>query len=256
MDRNQNGPPESSPGPDNTHAGWFAATHWSVVLAAGKTDSARRAEALEQLCHAYWEPIYAFVRHLGHEVHDAQDLTQAFFAHLLTGNRLASASPEKGKFRSFLLASLKNFLADQHDRAQAEKRGGGQAAVPLDAELAESHYAQDISSSSTAEMLFDRRWAMTLLNQALVRLEKEHAVSGKSQQFAELKGFLSVEGNAAQYEAAAGRLRTTAGAVSVAVHRLRVRYRELIRAEIAETVAGPREVEEEMHYLLELLCQG
>ena len=196
------------------------------------------------------------MRHLGYEVHDAQDLTQAFFAHLLTGDRLATASPEKGKFRSFLLTSLKHFLADQRDRAQADKRGGGQAAIPLDAELAESHYAQDTSSSSSAETLFDRRWAMTLLNQALARLEKEFAVAGKAQQFAELKGFLSVEGNAAQYEAAAGRLQTTAGAVSVAVHRLRLRYRELIRAEIAETVAGPREVEEEMHYLLELLCQG
>jgi RNA polymerase sigma-70 factor (ECF subfamily) len=252
------GHPPSEPGatPDDAPRGWFAATHWSVVLTATQGDSARRAEALEQLCRTYWEPIYAFVRHLGHEFHDAQDLTQAFFAHVLAGNRLAVASPDKGKFRSFLLASLKNFLADQHDHDHAAKRGGGQAAIPLDAELAESHYAQDTSSCSIPETLFDRRWAMTLLNQALARLEQEHAVAGKAQPFAELKGFLSIEGNAAQYEAAAGRLRSTAGAVSVAVHRLRLRYRELIRAEIAETVAGPREVEEEMHYLLELLCRG
>jgi RNA polymerase sigma factor (sigma-70 family) len=235
---------------------WFEATHWSNVLAAGQGESGRRSEALEKLCRTYWEPLYAFVRRMGHEVPEAQDLTQSFFAHLLTGNRLQQVSPDKGKFRSFLLASLKHFLADQHDRAQTAKRGSGQATVPLDTELAGSHQAQDLGPDCTAEQIFDRRWALVILSQALARLREEFTQAGKEPQFAELSVFLSAEGTAEDYAAVAGRLQMTVGAVPVAVHRLRLRYREAIRAGVANTVANPSEVDGEMRYLLELLCRG
>jgi RNA polymerase sigma factor (sigma-70 family) len=241
---------------DTSTGQWFEATHWSVVLAAAQTDSRRRNEALEKLCATYWEPLYAFVRRMGYEMHDAQDFTQSFFAHFLSGNHLENVSPDKGKFRSFLLASIKNFLADAHDRASAAKRGGGQATVPLDAELAESHYAQDPGADRTAESLFDRRWALILLNNALARLREEFVRAGKEAQFAELSPFLSAEGNAGQYAAAAARLQMNPGSVPVAVHRLRLRYREVIRAEVAHTVSTPGEVDSEMRYLLELLCGG
>jgi RNA polymerase sigma-70 factor (ECF subfamily) len=234
---------------------WFEATHWSIVLAAGQGDGARRAAALDKLCRVYWEPLYAFVRRSGCPEHDAQDLTQSFFAHLLSGNHLQNVAPDRGKFRSYLLAALKNFRADQHDRACAAKRGGGQTPVPLDAELAESHYAQD-STGRTAESLFDRRWALTVLHQALARLREEFVRAGKEKQFAELSAFLSHEGSADDYAAVAGRLQMSPGAVPVAVHRLRLRYREAIRTEVAHTVSSPAEVDQEMRYLLELLCQG
>jgi RNA polymerase sigma factor (sigma-70 family) len=235
---------------------WFQATHWSNVMAAGQGESQRRNEALETLCRTYWEPLYAFVRRMGREAPEAQDITQSFFEHLLSGSRLQQVSPDKGKFRSFLLASLKNFLADQHDRAIAAKRGSGQAAVPLDTELAESHRAQDPGPDSTAEHIFDRRWALVILSQALARLRGEFAKAGKEQQFVELSVFLSAEGTAEDYAAVARRLQLTNAAVPVAVHRLRLRYREAIRAGVANTVSSPAEVDGEMRYLLEVLCRG
>lgn len=224
-------------------------------MAAGEAGSHRRTEALEKLCATYWEPLYAFLRWSGYERHDAQDFTQSFFAHLLSGNHLQRLSPEKGKFRSFLLVSLKHFLADQHDRTTAAKRGGGQIPVPLDAELAESRFAQDVNASTSAESLFDRRWALVILNQALARLREEFQRVGKPQQFAALSVFLSSEGSAEDYAEVAERLQMSPGAVPVAVHRLRLRYREAIRAEVAHTVSNSADLEEEMHYLLELLCQ-
>ena len=234
---------------------WFAATHWSVVLAAGHASPKQRAEALETLCHIYWEPLYAYIRRLGRSDQDAQDLTQGFFAHLLSGNCLQTVSPAKGKFRSFLLASLKHFLADEQDRTTAAKRGGWKVTLSFDAQLAEGHFQQDSTPDRNAECLFDRRWALTLLDSAFLKLKEESAVAGKAAQFAEVSTFLSREGNATDYEAVAGKLNTKPGTVAVAVHRLRLRYRELIRAEIAQTVAQPADVHEEMRYLLEVLCQ-
>jgi RNA polymerase sigma factor (sigma-70 family) len=241
--------------PEEPGGACFAATHWTVVLAAAERDSERRARALETLCRAYWEPLYGYIRRSGCSFHDAQDLTQAFFAHLLDGQRLAGLSPAKGKFRSFLLASLKNFLVDAHDHATAAKRGGGREPLLLDFETAENRQAHDLAAASGTDHAFDRRWALIVLNSALARLRGEFGQAGKARQFEELSPFLSTEGTAEAYAAAAGRLTMTTGAVSVAVHRLRQRYRELIRAEIAHTVSGPSEVEEEMRYLLELLCR-
>jgi DNA-directed RNA polymerase specialized sigma24 family protein len=234
---------------------WFAATHWSVVLAAGHATARQRAAALETLCRTYWEPLYAYIRRLGYQVPDAQDLTQGFFAHLLSRNALGGVGPGKGKFRSFLLASLKNFLADSHDWAVAAKRGGDCLTLSFDSELVEGHYQQEASANLNAERVFDRRWAMTLLNSAFLKLKEECAAAGKAMQFGELSDFLSREGGATAYEAIGSKLGMKPGAVAVAVHRLRLRYRELIRGEIAHTVAQPAEVDEEMHYLLEVICE-
>jgi RNA polymerase sigma-70 factor (ECF subfamily) len=245
--------------PEQEHGGkksqWFAATHWSVVLAAGHASPQQRAQALETLCRIYWQPLYTYIRRLGSDVPDAQDLTQGFFAHLLSGNCLQTVSPAKGKFRSFLLATLKNFLADERDRALAAKRGGGQILLGFDPNLGEDHFQQESSPDRSAECLFDRRWALTLLDLAFLKLEKEFALGGRAGQFAELSAFLGREGKAADYEAVAAKLGMKPGTVAVAVHRLRLRYRELIRAEIAHTVPDPADVDEEMRYLLEVICQ-
>lgn len=245
--------------PEQEHGGkksqWFAATHWSVVLAAGRASPQQRAQALETLCRIYWQPLYTYIRRLGSDVPDAQDLTQGFFAHLLSGNCLQTVSPARGKFRSFLLATLKNFLADERDRAVAAKRGGGQILLGFDANLGEDHFQQESSPDRSAECLFDRRWALTLLDLAFLKLKEEFALAGRAGQFAELNAFLCREGNAADYEAVAAKLAMKPGTVAVAVHRLRLRYRELIRAEIAHTVPHPADVDEEMRYLLEVICQ-
>jgi len=234
---------------------WFAATHWSVVLAAGQESPERRIAALESLCRTYWEPLYAYLRFLGHDTHGAQDLVQAFFAHLLSGDRLQGLGPEKGKFRSFLLASLNHFVADDRDRTNAAKRGGGQMMVSLDEQSAEAHFVADYSTSQKPEALFDRRWAMTTVNRAFLALQNEFLAAGKAAQFLELSVFLATEGGAADYSAVGTKLGLAPGAVAVAVHRLRHRYRECIRAEVAQTVAAPQDVDDEMRYLLEVLCQ-
>jgi DNA-directed RNA polymerase specialized sigma24 family protein len=234
---------------------WFAATHWSVVLAASQASAQRRAAALETLCRTYWEPLYAYTRRLGYQAPDAQDLTQGFFAHLLSRNALCGLSPGKGKFRSFLLVSLKNYLADSHDWAVAAKRGGDCLTLSFDSELVEGHYQQESSPNLSAERLFDRRWALTLLNGAFLKLKEDFAAAGKATQFGELGAFLSREGGAAEYGAIGSKLGMKPGAVAVAVHRLRLRYRELIRGEIVHTVAQQAEVDEEMRYLLEVICE-
>jgi RNA polymerase sigma-70 factor (ECF subfamily) len=233
---------------------WFAATHWSVVQAAGHASPPQRAAALETLCRTYWEPLYAYLRSLGRDRHDAQDLTQAFLAHLLARNPFATLAPGKGKFRSFLLKSLQHFLADQHDRDTAARRGGGQALIPLEPGLAERYHALEDAQPCLPDLSFDRRWAVTVLNRAFAALQREFVAAHREAQFPALSVFLAAEGTRDDYAAAAGRLHMTAGAVAVAVHRLRARYRECIRGEIRQTVADPREVEGEMRYLLELLC--
>jgi len=235
-------------------AGSFTPTHWSVVVAAGRSDSTHARVALEKLCRAYWPPIYAFVRRQGHNPHDAQDLTQEFFARLLGKNYLADVDRAKGRFRSFLLASLKHFLANEWDKARAQKRGGGQVLIPIDAASVESSCGFEPADLTTAEKTYERRWALTLLDQVLRRLRADYARDGKENLFEQLKPTLTEASRTVGYAEIAVRLNSSEGAVKVAVHRLRQRYRELLRAEIGETVATPGEVEDEIRNLFAALA--
>ena len=232
-------------------AGGFAQTRWSMVLAAGG-EGAQAGEALERLCATYWYPLYAFVRRQGKSAHDAQDLTQGFFARLLEKKDLAAVDRAKGKFRSFLLAAIQHYLANEWDRAHTQKRGGGVTLLSIDDAEAERRYHEEPAEQITAEQLFDRRWALTLLDQVLKRLGDEMQREGKAAQFDALKFCLTGECGAA-YEEIARRLGTTEGALKVAVHRLRDRYRALLRAEIAETVGSEAEVDEELRQLFSAL---
>ena len=232
-------------------AGVFATTHWSVVLEAGQGEAEAASRALENLCRAYWYPLYAFIRRRGHDAHEAQDLTQAFFADLLARESFATAQPQKGRFRSFLLGAAQNFLGKQRERAQTLKRGGQCAFVSLDEEDAEGRYRHEPAHDWTPEKLFERRWALTLLDNTLAALREEYRRAGKTPHFDALQTFLSAE--AASYVEAASALRLSEGAVRVAVHRLRRRYGELLRAEIAQTVADAGEVEAEVAHLFTVL---
>ncbi len=249
--------PESAARRDSSSAaaGHFVTTRWSQVAAAGRpTDSTHTRAALEQLCQTYWYPIYAFVRRAGNAPHDAQDLTQEFFARLLERNALGAADRERGRFRSFLLATLKNFLRDEWDKLRAQKRGGGQAVISLDAGDAESRYALEPVDTLTADRIFERRWAMLLLDRAVERLRAEHEEAGKLGQFEVLKATLTGARESQPYSELAASLGLSEGAVKVAVHRLRQRYREVIRAEIAETVASEAELEEELRHIIAALA--
>jgi RNA polymerase sigma factor (sigma-70 family) len=243
----------TSTSPPKHGAEFFATTHWSVVLTAQGVDARRAQAALAQLCQAYWYPLYAFVRRQGYRPEDAQDLTQEFFARLLAANSLAGVHPEKGRFRSFLLASLKYFLANEWDRAHAAKRGGGQALLSLDDSEAENRYRLEPADTLSADRIFERRWALTLLEQVLQRLRQDYTQAGKEVLFEELKGALVGASATAPYVQMAGRLNMSEGAVKVAVHRLRRRYRELLRQEIAQTVASETEVEDEIRHILAIL---
>jgi RNA polymerase sigma factor (sigma-70 family) len=231
----------------------FQTTHWSVVVSAGKARSSQSAEALEKLCRIYWPPLYSFIRRQGHGEADAQDLTQEFFARLLARNDFETVDPRKGKFRTFLLAALTHFLANERDRAGAAKRGGGQRIISLDEMRAEQTGGWEPSSDLSPDKLFDARWAMTVLEQALARLAEEMTAGGKQGQFEQLKGFLTEEPGEGEYAAIAGGWGTTSQTVAVMVHRLRRRYQELVRTEVAHTVESPLEVEAEMRLLLEAL---
>ena len=217
------------------------------------TDSPQAHQALETLCRNYWYPLYAYVRRQGHNAHDAQDLTQAFFARLLEKNYLADVQREKGRFRSFLLASLKHFLANEWDREQALKRGGGKRLIALDEDSAESRYKLEPKDDLSADKIYERRWALTLLDQVLAKLRGEFECDGKLEQFETLKQYLSAGRTSVSYARAADKLGMNEGAIKVAVHRLRKRYRELLRAEIAQTVATASEVEAEIRYLFAAL---
>jgi RNA polymerase sigma-70 factor (ECF subfamily) len=232
----------------------FVTTHWSLVVSAGHSDTLHARDALEKLCRAYWCPIYAFVRRQGHGPHDAQDLTQEFFARLLEKKSLAVADPAKGRFRSFLLASLKHFLANEWDKSRAQKRGGGQILIPIDVAAAETSGGFEPADDVTAEKIFERRWALTLLDQVLRRLRAEYVRDGRENLFEQLKPTLTEASRTVAYAEIASRLGTTEGAVKVAVHRLRQRYREVLRAEIADTVASPGEVEDEIRNLFAALA--
>jgi DNA-directed RNA polymerase specialized sigma24 family protein len=240
--------------PATSDAAGFAATRWTLVLAAARGNvTPRAAEAMAELCRVYWFPLYAYVRRRGHDVHAAEDLTQEFFLRLLDKNFLADVDRDKGKFRAFLLASLKHFLANEWDRSQSQKRGGGKAILPLDVAGAENRYRLEPSHDLTPERLFERQWALTVLEQVLARLQGEFAAEGKQPAFDALKPFLTAGRESGDYAAAAAQLDTTEGAVKTAVHRLRRRYRQLLRDEIAQTVASSEEVDEEIRYLLACL---
>ena len=234
-------------------ADYFATTHWSVVLTAQRSDSTRAQAALSVLCRTYWYPLYAYVRRQGQSPEDAQDLTQEFFARLLARNYLADVSRDKGRFRSFLLAALKHFLANEWDRARAAKRGGGQPPLSLDDTEAENRYRLEPADTMSADRIFERRWALTLLEQVLRRLRDDHSAAGKLGLFEELKPCLVDAGSSAPYAELGTRLNMSEGAVKVAVHRLRQRYRELLREEIAQTVATPAEVEDEIRQIIAIL---
>jgi DNA-directed RNA polymerase specialized sigma24 family protein len=231
----------------------FATTHWSAILAAGDASSPRAQAALEALCRAYWYPLYAYVRRKGYAADDAQDLTQEFFARLLARNYLNVADRNKGKFRSYLLGSLEHFLAREWTKARAHKRGGGKAVLSLDETDAENRYLLEPAHELTAEKIFDRRWATTLLDQAMSRLREECAANHKSGLFAKVEPYLSGERGEASYAEVGAALQMSEGAVKVAVHRLRLRYGELVRAEIAQTVATPDAADEELRYLFAVL---
>ena len=234
----------------------FCTTHWSDVLTAGDTRSPQATAALGKLCRAYWYPLYAHVRRRGHGPDDAQELTQGFFARLLERNALAAVSPQKGKFRSFLLAAMNHFLANEWDRARAAKRGGGQLLLSLNGtRMGEERFLREPASEAVAQQTFDRAWALTLLDQALRRLEGEFAEAGKALHYGEWKVFLAREATAREREATGARLGMTSGAVAVAVHRFRQRYAALLREEVAQTVAQPGDVDEEWRYLFSLLNQ-
>jgi RNA polymerase sigma factor (sigma-70 family) len=233
---------------------WFVTTLWSVVTAAGGESSATTRSALAELCRAYWYPLYAYVRRQGYGAHDAEDLTQGFFAWLLESDHLRVADPERGKFRSFLLARLKNFLSDERKKARAQKRGGGQPLVSLDAQSAEERYHQEPATQQTPERIFDQRWAMTVLEQAVARLRAEYVAADRTELFEALKHFQSGDAPSASYRDVAVRLGLSESAVKSAIFRLRQRHRELLRAEIAQTVTTPDEADDEIRYLISVLA--
>jgi RNA polymerase sigma factor (sigma-70 family) len=230
----------------------FVTTHWSVVLSARNRNSPNSDAALETLCRTYWFPLYAFVRRLGHSPHDAQDFTQEFFARLLQKEYLNSAASEKGRFRTFLLVALKRFLANEWNRQHAQKRGGTVSVVSIDQELAESRFASEPAHNLQPDVLFDRQWAMTLLERAMSRLHDEYVASGRAKLFELLRGCLAKDESALPYAEIATRLNLTEAAVKMTVQRLRARYREILRAEIADTVASPEEIEEEIRHLFSI----
>ncbi|MGC3959421.1 MAG: sigma-70 family RNA polymerase sigma factor [Verrucomicrobiota bacterium] len=238
------------------HSPAFVTTHWSVVLtAAQSSDTARAHDALAKLCQIYWHPLYAYVRRRGYSPEDAQDLTQGFFAHLLARNAVATVSPDKGRFRSFLLASLNHFLADEWDKARAQKRAAAQT-ISFDSDRAEAWLRDQPAQNFTPEQAFERRWAITLLEQVYRQLEEEHRQQGKAELFAVLRLTLAGPGEAAPYAELAAQLGLSEAAVKVTVHRLRQRYRTLLRATIAETVNTPAEVEDELRHLIKILAGG
>jgi RNA polymerase sigma-70 factor (ECF subfamily) len=232
----------------------FEDTQWFTVRKAGTPESAESDAAREDVCQVYWYPIYFYVRRLGRSPEDAQDLTQEFFARLLHKNYLRSADREKGKFRSFLLTILKRFLADEWDRTRRLKRGGGQEMVSLDEQDTEFRHRTEPADEMTPEKVFERRWAGALMGQVLGRLEKECQEAGKSEIFRELRPFLSGDEEKIPCAEAAQKLNLSESNVKVTVHRLRQRYKELLRAEIARTAATPEEVEEEIRDLFAALA--
>lgn len=238
------------PNANKEQAGCFQTTHWSVVLAAGQTGAPSAEAALENLCKTYWYPLYAYIRRQGRNPHDAQDLTQEFFTRILEKRYFRFADRERGRFRSFLLKSLQHFLVNEWVSGQAQKRGGGAQFILLDDESAERIFQQELAVSVSPERLYDKRWAITLLNRAMDRLGADYAASGKGELFEQLKSLLLAEGSVEIYREMSAQSGLSEGATKVAVHRLRQRFRDAVRAEIAQTVATPAEVDEELRWLM------
>ncbi len=233
----------------------FATTHWSVVLLAGQGTDARATEALDRLCGAYWRPLYLFVRSSGYDEETAKDLTQAFFERLLRRDYVKDADPARGRFRSFLLAALKHFLANEWDRQQAVKRGGRCRFVPLETTVAEPELQRGARRDLNPEQLFERRWAMALLDQVHQELEAEQAASGKAALFSALQVYLTGDKERPPYSATASQLGMNVEAVRKAVERLRQRYGQLLRQAVAQTVDSPGEVEAELRHLRVVLSR-
>jgi RNA polymerase sigma-70 factor (ECF subfamily) len=244
----------SVPGSEAGQRSVFATTHWSVVLTAGTGDAPEARNALEKLCQAYWYPLYGYVRRRGYSPDDAKDLTQSFFAWLLERNWLGRADQQRGRFRSFLLTSFSRFLANEWDRFKAQKRGGGQI-VALEFDAAEMLCQGELANNMTPEQSFERRWAIILLDQVMNRLSAEFAQDGKSELFAILKPCLLGERTSQPYAALADKVGMTEGSVKVAVHRLRQRYRQILRDAIADTVEKPEEIEGELRHLFSVLAR-
>jgi len=239
--------------PDGTPpSGGFPSTHWSVVLAAGDLASPQGQEAMAELCRRYWYPLYAYVRRQGYTAEDAQDLTQEFFTRFLEKRYVALADPQRGRFRSFLLTCLKHSLINERTRGAAAKRGGERAIVPIDLQLAEERYRAEPAYDLTPERAYDQRWAADLLKHVLARLGREYVAVGKAAHFEVLRNLLWGADDSVSHAEVAARLEMTQAAVKTAVCRLRGRYREILRSEIAHTVATPEELEDEIRWLFEV----
>lgn len=239
---------------DSTHdtappRDFFATTRWTLVLAAGSRSTPAADVALEELCRTYWYPLYAYIRRHGHSREDAEDLAQSFFARFLQKNYLEKLRSEHGKFRAFLIASLKHFLANEWDRSRRQKRGSGLPPLSLDWQDADARYQINPADNLSPDKIYDRAWAVTLLERVIRRLREEHAAAGKGVLFDKLKPFLMLGRSEIPYEQAAGDLAMTEGTARVAVHRLRRRYRELLREEIGQTLSDPAQMAEEMRAL-------
>ena len=230
----------------------FLETQWSMVLAARDGSDTRARQALEDLCSAYWYPLYAYARRRGQDADGARDLTQAFFVHLLESDALQQVDRDKGRFRAFLLASMRNFLSHQRERTMALKRGGDAVTLSLDADAAERRFHDEPVSDLSPEQFFERRWGLTVMERAMQRLQTDASKGDGSRVFEALRPYLTGSGNAS-YREAAERLSMKENAVKTAVHRLRKKYGQLLRQEIAETVADPREVNDELRYLLTVI---
>jgi DNA-directed RNA polymerase specialized sigma24 family protein len=228
-------------------------TRWSVVLVAGRRSSPDSRQALEALCRAYWYPLYAYVRRRVVDINEAQDLTQAFFAELLAKNYVGAAKIERGRFRAFLLTALKHFLSKEWQKAKAQKRGGQRVRIPLDFETIHSQYVVEPAAGLTPEQIYDREWAIALLGRTMQRLETEFSDAGKKSQYESLKGFLIGQHGGATYADVAAKLGMTEAAAKMAVHRMRRKYRELLRDEIRDTVSAPEDVEDEISKLFATL---
>ena len=233
---------------------WFTSTHWSVVLAAGEGESQAGQRALEKLCQTYWYPLYIYIRRLGHSPEDAQDLTQGFFARVLEKNYLGQVDRQKGKFRAFLVGSLKHYLSDQRDHDRAIKRGGACKIFSLDEPSAEERYRLEPVEETSPDKLLDRRWALTTLDEAVRRLGKEYQDTGRGELFAQLRDFLSGTLEAPTYREAASRLGMTESTLQSYVHRLRRRNREILREVVADTVASKGQIDEELRDLFAVLA--
>jgi RNA polymerase sigma factor (sigma-70 family) len=236
------------PGPSQ-----FPTTRWTLVVAAGGADRNESRSALSSLCENYWYPLYAYLRRRGYAPDQAQDLTQEFFTRILEGRYLDRADPEKGRFRSFILTSLKFFVADEEDRQRAQKRGGG-LLQPLEISSGEERYQREPAHDETPERIFERRWALSMLDRVVERLRNEFVQHGRPEHFDTLKVFLLGQSDA-PYTTLAREMNTSEGALKVAIHRLRKRYRDLFRQEIADTVSDPAQVEPELRYLASVLSK-